>query len=126
MAFAYSTALKNARLDAITTKIDAGSAAGKLEIGTAGMATTLATVTLDDPSSTGAVGGVLTFAGFPKTVAATASGTAAEARFRDSDNNNIITGLTVGTSGTDIIVDNTNVASGQNITINASPTITHS
>lgn len=38
MAVTYPTGVKNARLDAVTAKIDAGSAAGKLEIGTAAMA----------------------------------------------------------------------------------------
>lgn len=121
----YTTAVKNARLDAVTAQIDAGAAAGKLEIGTASMAATLATVTLNDPSASSASGGVLTLSGFPKTVAATGTGTAAAARIRDSNNTDIVTGLTVGTSGADIIVDNTSINSGQNVTINASPTITH-
>ena len=125
MAVTYTTAVKNARMDAVKTQIDLGSAAGKLEIGTAGMSTVLATFTLNDPSAAGASGGVLTLSGFPKTVAASNTGTAAAARIRDSDNNDVITGLTVGVSASDIIVDNTSINSGQNVTVNASPTITH-
>ncbi len=124
MSVTYTTAVKTARMTAVRDQIDGGSGAGKLEIGTAGMALVLATVALNDPSGT-AASGVLTLSGFPKTVAAAAAGIAAAARIRDSANTDIVTGLTVGTSGTDIIVDNTNVAVSQNLTINASPTITH-
>ncbi len=125
MAVTYTTAVKNARLDAVTTKIDAGAGAGKLEIGTTGMATVLATITLNDPSAASASGGVLTLSGFPKSdTSADATGTAAAARIRDSDNTDIITGLTVGTSGTDIVLDSTSITAGQTVTIN-SATITH-
>lgn len=126
MSVTYTTAVENARLDSVTAKIDAGAGAGKLEIGTTGMGTVLATFTLNDPSAAAASDSVLTLSGFPKTVAASASGTAAAARIRDSDDTDIVTGLTVGTSGTDIVLDSTSITSGQNVTINASPTITHS
>lgn len=125
MSLTYTTAVKSARMTATRDQIDAGTGAGILEIGTAAMAAVLATVTLDDPSGS-ISGAVLTLAGFPKTVAATGAGVAAAARIRDSANTDKITDLTVGTSGTDIILDNTNIAIGQNVTINASPTITHS
>lgn len=126
MALTYATNTKNARLDAVKTQLDLGAAAGKLEIGTASMAAVLATFTLNDPSAAAASGGVLTLSGFPKTVAVTGSGTqtAAAARLRDSNNNDVITGLTVGTSGSDINLDSTSLTNGQNITLN-SATITH-
>jgi hypothetical protein len=113
MAVIYTTAVKNARLDAVTT-----------QIGTTAMAAILATITLNATAAAAASGGVLTFSGFPKTVAASATGTAAAARIRRSDNTDIITGLTVGTSGADIILDSTSITSGQNVTIN-SATLTH-
>lgn len=125
MAFTYPTGVKNARLDAVTAKIDAGAAAGKLEIGTTGMASVLVTITFNDPSAAAASGGVLTFSGFPKTVAASATGTAAEARIRDSNNVDVVTGMTVGTSGSNINLDSTSITSGQNVTINSPATITH-
>lgn len=125
MAVTYTTAVKNARLDAVKTAIDAGAAAGKLEIGTTSMASVLVTITFNDPSAAAAASGVLTFSGFPKTVAASATGTAAEARIRDSNNTDIITGLTVGTSGSNINLDSTSITASQNVTIN-SATITHS
>ena len=123
-AFTYATATKTARMNSVVTQIDAGTGNGKLEIGTTGMATICATITLNKASGTVA-SGVLTLSGFPKTVAASATCTAAEARIRDSANTDIITGFTVGTSGTNIILDNVSINSGQNVTINASPTITH-
>jgi hypothetical protein len=122
-AVTYSATAKTNRMTAVRDTIDAGSAAGKLEICTASCAAVLATITLNDPSGT-VSGSVLTLSGFPKTVAATGTGTAAEARYRDSDNNNVVTGLTVGTSGSDINLDSTSITSGQNVTIN-SLAITH-
>ena len=97
---------------------------GKLEIGTTGMGTVLATITLDATAGTTS-GGVLTFSSFPKSdSSADATGTAAAARIRTSVNADVVTGLTVGTSGTDVILDSTSITSGQVVTIN-SATITH-
>lgn len=125
MAVTYTTAVKNARLDAVTAQIDAGAGAGVLQIGTTGMGTVLAEITLNDPSASAASGGVLTFSGFPKSdTSANATGTAAAARIRDSNGTDIITGLTVGTSGSDINLDSTSITSGQTVTI-TSATITH-
>lgn len=124
MGVNYPNAVKAVRMTATRDAIDAGATAGSLEIGTAGMASILVTIPLNDPSGTIA-SGVLTLSGFPKTAAASNGGTAAAARIRDSNNNDIITGLTVGTSGTDVILDNTSINTGQNVTVNASPTITH-
>lgn len=75
MAVTYPTAVKNARLDAVTSQI---GTTGVLEIGTAGMASVLATIALGNPAAAAASGGVLTFSGFPRSdTAADASGTAA-------------------------------------------------
>lgn len=121
MAVTYTTALKNTRLDAVVTAI---GASGKLEIGTAGMASVLATITLDATAGTTS-GGVLTFSSFPKSdSSADATGTAAAARIRTSANADVVTGLTVGTSGTDVILDSTSITAAQVVTIN-SATITH-
>lgn len=127
MSVTYSAAAKTGRMTAVRTEIDAGGSAGKIELGTSAMGSTLATVTLSGTGATGSTisGSVLTFASFPKTVAASAGGTLAAARVRTSASADVITGLTVGTSASDIIVDNTSVANGQNITVAASPTITH-
>ena len=122
MSVTYTAAVKNARLTAVVTAI---GATGVLEIGTAGMASVLATITLNSTAGT-ASGGVLTFSGFPKSdTSADNSGTAAAARIRTaSGGTDIVTGLTVGTSGSDINLDSVNITAGQTVTIN-SATITH-
>jgi len=123
MAVTYTTAVKNARLDAVVTQI---GSAGVLEIGTTSMGTVLATIALGNPAGTTS-GGILTFSGFPRSdTSADATGTAAAARIRTaSGGTDIITGLTVGTSASDINLDSVSNTTGQTVTIN-SATITHS
>lgn len=124
MAVTYPTAVKNARMTAVRDAIDGGSGAGKLEIGTAGMSTVLATIALADPSGS-ISGGVLTLSGMPRSdTAADATGTAAAARIRTSDNTDIITGLTVGTADADIILDSVSITAGQTVAI-TSAVFTH-
>lgn len=119
MAVTYATAVKTARITATRDHF----ADGTLEIGTTGMGTVLATFGLS------ATGGSIatdtwTLAFDASTVAASATGTAAEARIKTSGASADLTGLTVGTSGTDIILDNTSINSGQNVTL-SSATIQH-
>lgn len=122
MAVTYTTAVKNARLDAVTSQI---GTTGVLEIGTTGMASILATISLNNPAAAAASGAVLTLSGFPKNATAAASGTAAAARIRTATaGTDIVTGLTVGTSGSDINLTSTSITSGQTVTI-SSATITH-
>lgn len=123
MAVTYTTAVKNARLDAVTTAI---GTTGVLEIGTTGMASVLATIALGNPAAAGASSGVLTLSGFPRSdTSADNTGTAAAARIRTATGGtDIITGLTVGTSATDIVLDSTSITTGQTVTIN-SAAITH-
>jgi hypothetical protein len=118
MAIAYSTATANARLAATFTaavpgqSVDGNSSFGQLVIGTSslsGATGVLATVTLPKPSVTIA-SKVATVAGVPLTATPSANGTAALAEFRDSSGATIVSGLTVGTSGTNIIVANTTVS----------------
>lgn len=124
MAVTYSTTTKTNRMTAVRDTIDAGAGAGVLQIGTTAMGTILAEITLGDPCGT-VSGAVLTLSGFPRSdTSANATGTAAAARIRDSSGNDVITGLTVGTSGSDINLDSTSITAGQTVTIN-SATITH-
>ena len=122
MAVTYTTAVKNARLTAVVTAI---GSTGVLEIGTTGMASILATIALNSTAGT-AASGVLTFSGFPKSdTAADNTGTAAAARIRTATGGtDIVTGLTVGTSASDINLDSTSITAGQTVTITAA-TITH-
>ena len=122
MAVTYTIAVKNARLTAVVTAI---GGTGVLEIGTTAMGTVLATIALNATAGT-AASGVLTFSGFPKSdTSADATGTAAAARIRTaSGGTDIVIGLTVGTSASDINLDSTSITAGQTVTITAA-TITH-
>jgi hypothetical protein len=121
MAVTYTTTVKNARLDAVVTAI---GSTGVIEIGTTGMAAILATITLNASAGTSS-GGVLTFSGFPKSDIADGTGTAAAARIRTAvGGTDIVTGLTVGTSASDINLDSVTITTGELITLTAA-TITH-
>lgn len=123
MGVIYATTLRTTRMTDVKTAIDAGSAAGYIEIGTTSMGTVLATITLTDPC--GSVSGdVLTFTMPHSDTSADASGTAAAARIKDSDGNVVVSGLTVGTSGTNIVLDSVSITAGQTVTL-TSATITH-
>lgn len=124
MPVVYSPAVKTARMAAVRDQIDAGAGPGVLQIGTSGMAVILAEITLNDPSGT-VSGDVLSLSGFPKSdPSANNTGTPASARIRDSSGNDVITGLTVGLSAADIILDGVSITAGQTVTIN-SASFTH-
>lgn len=134
MSVIYSSTLKNARmqlvLDLIGSKTAAAStgvfAAGSIVIGTStlsGATGILATGVLSaTPFSIS--GSQITMLGVPITMTATASGTAALAEIRDAGGNTQVSGLTVATTGGDIIIANTNIQAGQTVAVN-SGTITH-
>jgi len=109
MSVVYAAALKTARMEEVLAAIDAGAGAGKIKLYTAGDVL-LNTFTLPDPS--GSVSGdTLTFDMDPDIEApAEATGTATKATITDSDDNVIVSGLTVGTAGTNFVFD-TNVIS---------------
>lgn len=119
MAVTYAAVVKTARMTATRDEV----ANGTLEIGTAGMAATLVTFGLNAAGGT-ISGDTWTLVFDSDTVAATATGTAAEARIKTSGGTTVISGLTVGTSAADIILDNDNIASGQSVTL-SSATVQH-
>lgn len=124
MPVTYSSAVKSARMLAVRDQIDAGGAAGRLEICSAGYASVLATIPLGySGASTGTVSGsVLTLAGFPRSdTSADATGTAAVARIRTSGGADVITGLTVTLAGGggDVTLDSLSITTGQTVTINS-------
>lgn len=124
MAVTYTSAVKIARMNAVTT---AAGTTAVLEIGTTAMGSVLATIALGNPIAGAATGaGVLTLTGFPRSdTAADATGTAAAARIRTAGGGtDIITGLTVGLSGSDINLDSLSITAGQTVTLN-SAVITH-
>lgn len=121
MAVTYTNAVKVARMAAVVTQ--AGTTA-VLEIGTASMASILATIPLGNPIAGAATGaGVLTLSGFPRSdTSADNTGVAAAARIRTSSGGtDIITGLTVTLSGGggDVILDSLSINAGQTVTINS-------
>lgn len=126
MAVNYTNAVKVARMNAVVSQI---GTSGKLKFFTSADVL-LATFTLAATAGTVAGAGVLTLsdangatAGILNTTAS-AAGVVAKASITTSADVDVITGLTVGTSGTDFVIDNTNIANGQAITVN-SATITH-
>ena len=125
MAVIYAAALRTARMNEVNDAINAGSGAGKLKIGTTGMGLVLATLTLADPA--GSVSGDVLTLDFDPDISDTSAdntGTAAAATITDSDDNVIVSGLTVGTSGTNIVLDSVSITAGQTVTITAG-TLTH-
>lgn len=121
MAVGMSTALRNSRLDAITT---AAGASAKLRIydgtrpATGGTVTTLlAELTCNATFAPAASGGTLTLNAITSDTAADATGTATWARIVTSGATFVLD-CSVGTSGTDIIL---NTAS---IVINATVSVT--
>jgi len=123
MSVSYAQALKDQRMTDVVNAIDAQSANGFLEIGTAGMAAVLVQISFQKPSFAEA-NSTITMAGAPKSGVASATGAAANARIKDGSGNVQVSGLTVGTSGSDIILNSTSITSGQTVTL-TSATITH-
>jgi hypothetical protein len=114
----YDTATKTLRMQAVRDQIDSGPGPGTIEICTAGFASVLLTFTLSDPGSTVA-NDVLTLTGMPKTANASAAGTAAVARIKDSTGTVRVNNLTVGTSGADVIISNTAITNGASYSLTA-------
>lgn len=127
MAVGMVTALRNARLDAITTFVGAN---GKLRIyagsrpATGGTVTTLlAELTLGATLAPAASGGVLTFNAITGDTSADTTGTATWARVLKSDGTTIAFDCSVGTSSADIILNTTSIVAGAAVTV-TSATIT--
>ena len=124
MAVNYRTSLKTTRMTAVRDDIDSGAGAATLEVCTAAFASVLITFTLSDPSGTIATD-TLTLSGMPKTANASASGTAAVARIKESGGTVVVNNLSVGTSGTEVTISSTTITSGNPYNLN-SGTIVHS
>jgi hypothetical protein len=134
MAISYSVAAAQARATAylIATSTAAGASVdgqvsfGQLVIGTAslsGATGIIATVQLPKPSFT-IVGKTSTLNGVSIAFTASAAGTAALAELRDSAGNTIVAGLTVGVSGTNVIVNSVSYGLSEPGTVTGG-TITH-
>lgn len=124
MTIGLSTTVRTNRMTQILNAIDGGSGAGKLKFydgtrpATGGTATTLlGTVTCSDPCGT-VSSGVLTFSAFTQDSSADATGTATWARFTDSDDT-FVADVSVGASGTEIVMNTTSIVSGGPISISS-------
>lgn|SRR5512138_1827740 len=109
----FSTTARNAACNGYVDTIDGADTAGKLKIKDG--STVLVTFTLEDPAFGDASSGTATAASFPKTAAATASGEADSYEVTDGDDNVLWSSATLG----GLSLDNTNIASGQDVTINS-------
>lgn len=123
MAVIYAAGVRTARMNVVLAAIDADAGAGFLRIMTSADAT-LVDIPFADPA--GSVSGdVLTFDCTPPISAvATGTGTAAKASMFDNSGDLVVSGLTVGTSATNVILDSTSITTGQTVTITAG-TLTH-
>lgn len=113
MSVTYAVAVKTARMTATRDRF----AGGSLEILTAADAL-LATFVLTGPGGSVATD-TWTLAFVAGTVAAGATGTAAKAQIKTAGAAAEVTGLTVGLSAADIILDSLSFTAGQNITLSA-------
>lgn len=122
MALAFSTALRNDRLDRITTAV---GASGFLRIysgtrpATGGATTTLlAELTCNATFAPAASGGVLTLNAITADASANATGTATWFRIVTSGGTFVMDG-DVGTSGSDLNLNTTSIVTGANVSISS-------
>ena len=125
MAITLTSAAADAMSTALNTYINSGGAA-KLRIyggsvpanpSASPSATVLATFDLNTPNPFTSSGGVLTLAGVPKTVSASAGGTANHFRILLNNGTTTVLQGSVGTSGADLILNTVTITSGVNVTI---------
>jgi hypothetical protein len=125
MAIQFSTAVRNARLDAIETAVGTSAVlrirtgAAPVNVATADSGTVLATLNLPSDWLAAASGGTKALSGTWQDSSADATGTAAHFRIYASDGTtaHIQGTVTASGGGGDLIVDNTSFAAGQSFTI---------
>jgi hypothetical protein len=118
MTVGLVTASRNAALDDINTRINAGAGAGFLRVydgsrpATGGAATTLlAELTFTDPAAGAAAAGVLTFSAITQDASANATGTATWCRVVDSTGA-FVFDASVGTAAADYILNTVSITAG--------------
>ena len=124
MAITWSTTLRNAMLDAYETAIGA-SALVRIYDGSppAGVGSPLSNnnvlveFELGSDWMDAASGGVKAFSDTPVAATATGTGTASFYRVVKANGTDAMEQGTVGTSGTDMTIDNTSIAAGQTVRI---------
>lgn len=124
MALAYEAAtLRDAMLDAITARAGNGALLRVYDgsrPATGGTPTTLlAELTCGSPFAGAAVNGVLTANAITQDSSANASGTATWFRIVQSDGSTFVMDGNVGTSGSDLNLTTTTIASGQPVSVSS-------
>jgi hypothetical protein len=124
MALKYSTTLRNAQLDAITTAVGTSgilriySGSRPANVAAAITGTLLAECVCNASAfAAAASGGVLTASAIADDSSANASGTASHYRLFRSDGTTAVIDGDVSTSGADLNLDNTSINSGQVVSI---------
>jgi hypothetical protein len=123
MAFQFSTAVRNAALDAIestigtapTLEIRSGTVPANCAAADSG--TVLATMTLPSDWLAAASGGSKSLLGTWQDASADATGTAGHFRIKNSGTCHMQGTVTATGDGGDMTLDNTSIASGQQVTI---------
>lgn len=124
MATRIPTGRRNAAADSVVDALDAGAAAGTLDVRSgaqpasandAATGTLLATFTLGDPAFGAASTGVATANAVANTTGL-AAGTAGWFRAKDSDGNAVLDG-SVGTSGEDLNLNTTTISVGVTVSL---------
>jgi hypothetical protein len=124
MALRYSTAVRNAKLDAIETAVGTSAVlkirtgAAPANVAAADSGTVLATVSLPSDWMAAASSGSKAKSGTWEDTSADASGTAEHFRIYASDGTTAHIQGTVGTSGADMIVNSVDFNVGQNFIVN--------
>lgn len=123
MAIQLSAAVRNARLDTIESTIGTDAVlkirtgAQPADVATADSGTVLATLTLPSDWMAAASAGAKAKSGTWQDTSADATGTAAHFRIYSSNGTTAHLQGSVGTSGTDIVVDSASFTAGQSFTI---------
>jgi hypothetical protein len=125
MTVQYSTALRNALGDAwesamgTAAKIQVWSGTPPANCAAAATGTKLAEWTMGSDWSANAAGGVKSLSSLPLGTTGLAAGTAGYYRFVDNAGTTCHEQGTVGTTATDMIIDNASIAVGQTVQITA-------
>lgn len=127
MTLQFSTSVRNAELDSIETTISTSailklrSGAAPADCGTADSGTVLASMSLPSDWMAAASGGSKSKSGTWQDASADAAGTAAHFRIYASDGTtcHIQGTVTLTGSGGDMTLDNTNLQTGQSVTISS-------
>jgi len=126
MAISFTTAVRNARADTITSQIGTsgllriydGTPPASANAALSGN-TKLAELALSATAAGAASGAVLTFSAISNDASADATGTASFYRIYKSDGTTVISQGTVGTSGADLNLNTTAIVSGGPVAVSS-------